>query len=415
MVDLVHRDGHGADEDEIRNLLGLKEGVQDAELFAARANMVRVVQDLHDPSSEMLARLIRALRDGKLCLVDISKMRGAAGLALSGIVLRHIFSHNQDQFTRHDPKPVPTIAVIEEAQSVLGNVGSGESAYEEWVKEGRKYNLGAVLITQQPGSIPHELLSQGDSWFVFHLLSQGDLRAVKTANAHFSDDLLSSLLNEPLPGNGVFWSSVSGDVDQAGNAYPIPMRVMSFEQSHAVLDPQHRRGAEKLYAAELAERSEERFEQTRHRLQAMLAASRTGASETHAEAAPVEEPKKSPGSERAIVPAHDRPSGYGPSDGDELDRNAVYRQAAIAHLLSDEEFQGWIRRGEIPWVGVKEAIKRGVDPDAVPDLDQWAYELIPDALDRVFGRRWSTERKPRRDDPARTALWVVVEAEQQET
>jgi len=63
------------------------------------------------------------------------------------------------------------------------------------VKEGRKYDLGAVLITQQPGSISGEILSQGDNWFVFHLLSATDLQALKRANAHFSDDLLSTLLN----------------------------------------------------------------------------------------------------------------------------------------------------------------------------------------------------------------------------
>jgi hypothetical protein len=52
--------------------------------------------------------------------------------------------------------------VIEEAQSVLGNTGSSRP-YVEWVKEGRKYDLGAVLITQQPGSIHNEILSQGDT------------------------------------------------------------------------------------------------------------------------------------------------------------------------------------------------------------------------------------------------------------
>jgi DNA helicase HerA-like ATPase len=78
------------------------------------------------------------------------------------------------------------------------------------VKEGRKYDLGAVLITQQPGSIPAEILSQGDNWFLFHLLSASDLTTLRKANAHFSDDLLSALLNEPIPGQGVFWSSVGG-------------------------------------------------------------------------------------------------------------------------------------------------------------------------------------------------------------
>ena len=117
----------------------------------------------------------------------------------------------REQFTKKDSRSIPVITVVEEAQSVLGiSAGQGEGPFVAWVKEGRKYDLGAVLITQQPGSIPQEILSQGDNWFVFHLLSEGDLRAVKKANAHFSDDLLSSLLNEPIPGHGVFWSS-SGD------------------------------------------------------------------------------------------------------------------------------------------------------------------------------------------------------------
>ena len=65
--------------------------------------------------------------------------------------------------------------MIEEAQSVLGASGGSreDSPFVAWVKEGRKYGLGAVLITQQPGSIPAELVSQGDNFFVFHLLPTG--------------------------------------------------------------------------------------------------------------------------------------------------------------------------------------------------------------------------------------------------
>lgn len=251
LVDLIHRDGINAPEKDVCRLLGLRDG-QEMELYAARANMARIVHELHDPDSETLTLLHQALRDGKLCVVDVSRMRGAAGLALSGIVLRYIFNYNQEQFTHARPHPIPTIAVVEEAQAVLGSYGSGESAYEEWIKEGRKYSLGAVLITQQPGSIPHELLSQGDSWFVFHLLSKGDLNAVKAANSHFSDDLLSSLLNEPLPGNGVFWSSADGGHDRAGNAYPIPLRVLSFEHNQSVRDPRRALPAIDAYAGRLA-------------------------------------------------------------------------------------------------------------------------------------------------------------------
>jgi len=146
LVDEIARDGNNADPAVLRPLLRLEEG-QDAELYAARANMTQVVNMLHDPSSTMLDMLLRALEDGKLCVVDVSQMRGQPALILSGLILSRIFDHNQRQFTMREPRTIPTIAVVEEAQSVLGQ-GATEGPYVAWAKEGRKYDLGAVLITQ---------------------------------------------------------------------------------------------------------------------------------------------------------------------------------------------------------------------------------------------------------------------------
>ena len=92
-------------------------------------------------------------------------------MILAGLILRRIFERNQQEITKARSSSIPTIAVIEEAQSVLNERASAATPFIEWVKEGRKYDLGAVLITQQPESIPHEILSQGDNWFLFHLLA----------------------------------------------------------------------------------------------------------------------------------------------------------------------------------------------------------------------------------------------------
>src|SRR5207248_10978425 len=196
---------------------------------AARSNMTRIVSTLHDRSSQLMDILLDALSQGKLCVVDVSQMRGSQSLILSGLILRRIFDRNQEEFTKAEPKTIPTIAVVEEAQSVLNERATASEPYIAWVKEGRKYDLGALLITQQPGSIPVDILSQGDNWFIFHLLSSIDLTNVQRANAHFSEDILSVLLNEPIPGQGVFWSSVSG------TAYPVPLRVLSFEHLFSAL------------------------------------------------------------------------------------------------------------------------------------------------------------------------------------
>src|SRR5690606_4710700 len=131
LIDEIHRNGNSADEQTLRELLGLEAG-QDAELYAARANMTTVVRMLHDPSSQLMDMLIESLSQGKLCVIDVSQMRGAPALALSGLVLRKIFDRNQEEFTSAEAKTIPTIAVLEEAQSVLGSRGGGgEGPYVE--------------------------------------------------------------------------------------------------------------------------------------------------------------------------------------------------------------------------------------------------------------------------------------------
>ena len=242
LVNLIDANGNTTPLDDICRLLDLDPHRQEAEALAARGNMTAIVKMLHDKSSQLMDMLVHALSEGKLCVVDVSQMRGGQSLVLSGLILRRIFDRNQQEFTAANPKTIPTIAVVEEAQSVLNENVSASEPYVAWVKEGRKYDLGALLITQQPGSIPVEILSQGDNWFIFHLLSSADLASLKRANAHFSDDLLSSLLNEPIPGQGVFWSSVGG------KPYPVSLRVLSFEKMFPMRDHNYNQPAGHTYA-----------------------------------------------------------------------------------------------------------------------------------------------------------------------
>src|SRR5207244_11471389 len=97
----------------------------------------------------------------QLCVVDVPQMRSGQALVLSGLILPRIFDHDPAEFTAAEPRTIPTIAVVEEAQAVLNERATAAEPYIAWVKEGRKYDLGALLITQQPGSIPIEILSQG--------------------------------------------------------------------------------------------------------------------------------------------------------------------------------------------------------------------------------------------------------------
>lgn len=227
LVDLVYTQGLQVSDSDIGRLLGYPAGQianNAAEIAAARSNMYGVVRLLHDPNSRVLAGTLAALSQGSIVVIDISLLSSAAGNMLAGLLLRRLFSHNQENFTGGQAI-IPVVAVIEEAQSVLGRNLDDTSPFVEWVKEGRKYDLGAMLITQQPGSMAPELLSQADNWFCFHLLSEGDAGTLGRYNSHFSGDILAHLIGEPIPGNCFMWSAPH-------QPFVLPVRVKSFEEAY---------------------------------------------------------------------------------------------------------------------------------------------------------------------------------------
>lgn len=346
LVDAVHKDGNFTDDSIFQRHLGLR-AEQEAELTAARANLTTIVRMLHDPASQLMDMLLESLRAGKLCVIDLSQLRGGPSLVLSGLILDRIFQNNQDQFTEKSPQTIPTIAVLEEAQSVLGGQGgAGESPYVSWVKEGRKYDLGAVLITQQPGSITREILSQGDNWFIFHLLSAGDLGAVKAANAHFSDDLLSALLNEPIPGHGVYWSSAGG------KPYPLPIRALSFESSYKTRDPQYKLPAASTFAQKLRSKADALF--------------------------PI-----------PTVNQQAQEDGSQDEEPEQLDVIAVLEQRAIAAFNADPHATSRISSEEgLAFAHIYGIIERSL-PEKMDGKDQMKRRLFGSILDSMYGEsKW---------------------------
>lgn len=353
LVDAIDTSGNQTPLQDIKHILDLEPG-QDAEALAARANMTAIVKMLHDKSSQFMDMLFQALRDGKLCVVDVSQMRSGQALVLSGLILRRIFDHNQAEFTEAEPKTIPTIAVVEEAQAVLNEKATAAEPYIAWVKEGRKYDLGALLITQQPGSIPVEILSQGDNWFIFHLLSGADLGNVRSANAHFSNDLLSALLNEPIPGQGVFWSSVGG------TPYPIALRVLSFEKMYALRDPDYNKAAADTFARKL--RGE--FEHTLRQAGIPTAASSGN-----------DEPRL------AEVGGEDEGDGVAAPG---IDVVAAFERKATDALSTDTELMNKIKEGGAAWGTVKAFFMNQL-PENLEDRSNIAYNLVPKALTEILG------------------------------
>jgi len=221
LVRLLESDGYRADSAEIREIV---QNVAETTPPAIVNNIVPVVKRLHDKPSRMLDGIFWHLERNHIVVVDISLMASVHGRWIASLILNEIFQRNQANFTAGaQGELLNVVTVVEEAQTVLSSDREkGETIFVEWAKEGRKYGLGSIFVTQQPGAIPSELVSQGDNFFVFHLLSTDDLASLQRANAHFSADVLGMILNEPIPGNAYVWSSPY-------QPFVLSVRVENFE------------------------------------------------------------------------------------------------------------------------------------------------------------------------------------------
>ncbi|HME55301.1 MAG TPA: DUF87 domain-containing protein, partial [Candidatus Lokiarchaeia archaeon] len=225
LVDLLYADKWKANHDEITAIIKeVKEedsGEKDESTGPIMNNLVAPIQNLHDPVSKLRHVLEIAAGKGYSVILDISLMDSYTALQFCSIVISYFFNKNQRSFTDESESLAKIVFAVEEAQSVLGT-NSNASSFVELAKEGRKYHLGGIFITQQPGSIMPEILSQGDNFFAFHMISKNDILSLQKANAHYSDDVATQLLNEPVKGKCYMWLSQQ--------PFVIPVKVLDFNE-----------------------------------------------------------------------------------------------------------------------------------------------------------------------------------------
>lgn len=170
--------------------------------------IVRHLLPLHNPQgTNFFEKIQEELKARRVVILDLSLFPLQFANQVASVVLERVFNYNQYRITIKDTLPV--IAVFEEAQNVLNRkaVEIGDSIFVRWAKEGRKYNLGLIYVTQQPGAIADEIVSQTDNFFVMHLLGENDVKALVRANRHYGGVIAHFLTSETVVGNAYIYSA----------------------------------------------------------------------------------------------------------------------------------------------------------------------------------------------------------------
>ena len=155
--------------------------------------------------------------DSPLSIVDVSELPSDVASDVVGLLVRIVY----DALFWAEGLPVsgraqPLLIVLDEAHRFLPEKGEGSChrILTRVAKEGRKYGVGLIVVTQRPSEIDSTVLSQCGTMNALRTTNPGDRTRVAAA---FPDDLggLVDLLPSLRTGEGLF----------VGEAMFVPSRV----------------------------------------------------------------------------------------------------------------------------------------------------------------------------------------------
>jgi DNA helicase HerA-like ATPase len=207
-------------------------------------------KDLHNLLSEWIGN------DKKLTILDLSGVPFEVLDITIGLITRFVYdSMFWGRFESYTGKNRPLIIAYEEAHTYLGNSDNNiysRIAVERIFKEGRKFGVGAMIISQRPSEISETILAQVGTFIALRLTNSGDQSIVRAS----SPDNLNSLINL-LPSLRIGEAIILGEAIQIPSRVRIqlneprpasddPKLIQCWEKSHIPCEENYRTVVKKL-------------------------------------------------------------------------------------------------------------------------------------------------------------------------
>jgi DNA helicase HerA-like ATPase len=180
---------------------------------------------VHSSASTLIEDTFLALKQGKTVIVDLSLRDAVDASIISTMIVRRLFEDNKRNFTEaHEEGVIHCVITVEEAQNVLSDeqVRSSSNPFVRVAKEGRKFGIGLVAITQRPSAISEEIRSQAENFFAFYMGNTDDIKALVKSNINYEGVVSNFIQRETIPGNLYFVTS--------SHPFVIPVRVVEFDK-----------------------------------------------------------------------------------------------------------------------------------------------------------------------------------------
>jgi DNA helicase HerA-like ATPase len=194
---------------------------------------IRGYTSIHKAGSNFVISVLKYLSQNKTVVIDFSLLDNNEANLISTVIVKRLFEHNKSKFTTASlasetipeiKNAIDAVIFVEEAQNVLSDefVKSNANPFVKVAKQGRKFSLGLVAITQRPSAISEEIRSQAENFFVLHMGNTKDIKALAESNINYGGVISKFIQSETIPGNLYMVS--------AKQSFVIPLKVNWFEE-----------------------------------------------------------------------------------------------------------------------------------------------------------------------------------------
>tara|TARA_R110002050_G_scaffold19221_2_gene55417 strand:- start:1178 stop:3031 length:1854 start_codon:yes stop_codon:yes gene_type:complete len=160
--------------------------------------MMREWTEESPPLEHVIAQLVGQIQgeggaDQDIRILDISGLPNEVAGPLAAMLARLLFQYKVYQ-TMEERQRDPVVLVCEEAHRYLPDRGEAEyaaaqTAIRRIAREGRKYGIGLMLVSQRPADVESTVISQCGTWLVLRLTNAADQQHV----SRFLPDGLSGM------------------------------------------------------------------------------------------------------------------------------------------------------------------------------------------------------------------------------
>lgn len=161
--------------------------------------------------------IMKILKPKHISIMDLSGLSDKVSDYITFKLLGEIYEKVEMQQFKY-----PVFIILEEAHRFIPRNENTLSKFimKRMAAEGRKFGIFLTLITQRPGKIDQDVLSQCNSQIIMRLTNPEDQKAVRSSSERLSEDLLND-----LPGLNIGEAIIVGEVTKA----PLMVKIRGRE------------------------------------------------------------------------------------------------------------------------------------------------------------------------------------------